>query len=712
MSKALVKIIQTFGDHPVHAIAKVVLYTDLSNRILEKENELKTIFLPDGEIFWPTLSSEFLKDDFAWVELEEANNFDEYNPLHKKYRVKYSSRGVCGAKANEFIYAGLAGKIENESDFRNAFCIDGLDSFKGNTVTIYYYAPSELCDDMGFPRDSWIGPIKLERDNTEERYRLREDQKILEVRIFEANKIKRVEVGTESKHFTMQYENKSEIYGYINIQSDEEIIADMKGMLRGLDYLNATRVDPKTIEILQKRFEAAAGILSADAKKYKAYVRRVKDLVNRIDELQQRKNDVKNLAEACIELPDIQKEISLFKETYKKEAILEFEERKKKQNEEIKISKDKENRRVEDFEKEIEILAKKITEENIELENIKSLQNSEIHSFSMQIQKLLNEHAPTIDILKKAFPLKTNNCYDIVEEQGAYFEEPMHTEERIISFKEIMAALEDNSVAYKIDCEILQVSLLLLLSGKIPIFTGVHAIKAAKALTNVISGRNTCWVSVSSSVFSSYDLFGKVKDNGKFIEAPHKLLSFLLYAFEHKDVQFCVVLEGLNRSPLEVYMPLLIDEYSSSNKEGEDRNQNVITKDNIFVSNRLFWPQNVFLMGTYVDGKTVYRINESMLGEISLVSSQENYEDNKCGNPQICSCNNLLRPRKSHMYEDMESIRHILSINVPFEEITNITSEYLKMDDEAWQISLKDISLLFSSFKNIEYNRARIYRTD
>lgn len=145
-------------------------------------------------------------------------------------------------------------------------------------------------------------------------------------------------------------------------------------------------------------------------------------------------------------------------------------------------------------------------------------------------------------------------------------------------------------------------------SGAMPVLAGDASYAAVAAYADSIACGRLLWIPVPATVLEHSDLLGRFNTEGRFIPNPCGLLELLLHA-HGSDELFLVVLDGINRAPIDAYLNPLLAIYSDVYLEKSRRRKLSLLPPGIVESNspysaaaQLSWPPNVLLAGIWSEG--------------------------------------------------------------------------------------------------------------
>ena len=157
-----------------------------------------------------------------------------------------------------------------------------------------------------------------------------------------------------------------------------------------------------------------------------------------------------------------------------------------------------------------------------------------------------------------------------------------------------------------------------MLTGSVPVVCGAGADAVVKKLADSFCGGLMVRVSVPANTFSVTDLFG-VYQGGEFVPRSLELQALPAIA-ENAPGPVLVVLEGINRAPVEVFLPSLVNasrKWGTGGAEGYDLG----LAAGVAGGRSYRWPDNVMLMGTYVSGPSVFPVSVEGDSAVTFVPS-------------------------------------------------------------------------------------------
>jgi hypothetical protein len=141
-----------------------------------------------------------------------------------------------------------------------------------------------------------------------------------------------------------------------------------------------------------------------------------------------------------------------------------------------------------------------------------------------------------------------------------------------------------------------------LLSGAMPVLVGSFAGPALEAYASCISGGRIHWIPISATMIEPYDLLGRFDPvSDRFIPHPAGLIPVLWNAYR-SDGLHIVVLEGIDRAPIDGYLLSLLACYGDAWRVVGGRTLSCVHPSRPGVDGpsvcRLGWPKNLLLAGT------------------------------------------------------------------------------------------------------------------
>lgn len=145
-----------------------------------------------------------------------------------------------------------------------------------------------------------------------------------------------------------------------------------------------------------------------------------------------------------------------------------------------------------------------------------------------------------------------------------------------------------------------------LLSDAIPVVAGPRALDILEAYADTICGGRILWVPVSPASVTPTDLFGRVDPKTGVWTLTNALLDTLEEAVRWDDL-LLVVLDGVNRGPMDSYLTPLLECYRTRHRELRARELPLVRgvrADGRPADRPFTWPRNVLLAGTWAGGPT------------------------------------------------------------------------------------------------------------
>ncbi len=150
------------------------------------------------------------------------------------------------------------------------------------------------------------------------------------------------------------------------------------------------------------------------------------------------------------------------------------------------------------------------------------------------------------------------------------------------------------------------------LSGCIPILNGANAYSALEGYASVVASSRLLWIPVPAATLEPGDLIGKADPTvGRFIPNASGLADLLIEASKTPNKLYLVVLDGINRAPMDAYLSPIIGCYTDFLKGNSARalpilHPSMANSDDPYCCLVQFpWPANVLLSGIWTDGVTI-----------------------------------------------------------------------------------------------------------
>jgi hypothetical protein len=171
------------------------------------------------------------------------------------------------------------------------------------------------------------------------------------------------------------------------------------------------------------------------------------------------------------------------------------------------------------------------------------------------------------------------------------------------------------------------------MSGAMPVVAGDASYEAVQSYASCAAGGKLLWIPVAPSVFEPSDLLGKFSiESGRFIPHPGGLLDLLLHA-RSSDELYVVVLDGINRAPIDAYLNPLLSLYSDVRLEERRRRMmpllpaGEIEPNNPYsAASQLAWPPNVLLAGIWSKGSIGLPTPSGFWDAAALISVEQSLE--------------------------------------------------------------------------------------
>jgi hypothetical protein len=147
------------------------------------------------------------------------------------------------------------------------------------------------------------------------------------------------------------------------------------------------------------------------------------------------------------------------------------------------------------------------------------------------------------------------------------------------------------------------------LSGLMPVLSGDAAYDAVDCYASCVAGSRLLWLPISPTTFEPGDLLGRLNAATlRFTPQPGNVLDLLLQASNSDDL-FIVVLDGINRAPIDAYLNPILSCYADAWIEDHKRralslvHPSMLDANNAYYgASRVVWPPNVLLAGIWIEG--------------------------------------------------------------------------------------------------------------
>jgi hypothetical protein len=182
--------------------------------------------------------------------------------------------------------------------------------------------------------------------------------------------------------------------------------------------------------------------------------------------------------------------------------------------------------------------------------------------------------------------------------------------ERIAAAAEVRKPLRDLLRAVGVSTSVAWPLHASLLGGLVPLVTGEEGFAALTAYAAGVAGGRLLWVPTSPALLEPRDLLGRVDPATRsVVPEPNGLLDLLMTAAATEDL-YLVVLDGINRAPIEAFLLPLLACYRDAWRLGPGvarslsiAHPNAVDEaDPYRQAVGLRWPPNVLLAGTLVGG--------------------------------------------------------------------------------------------------------------
>ena len=243
---------------------------------------------------------------------------------------------------------------------------------------------------------------------------------------------------------------------------------------------------------------------------------------------------------------------------------------------------------------------------------------------------------------------------------------PQHHNAEPITEREILHEIfSQNSKGQNLEKDILLRMVGYMGMRQLPVLWGNQSWAAIHTLAASLCGGSVFWYPISAATYRTQDLLEQTTLYGGDAPVPSDLSRILYSAADNhnKERLLLVVLEGINRSPLEAYLPLLLAAYRDE-----------AIRLPLGYGNGISWPKNVLLAASLVDGKSSFRIPRFLLEDLKLfwVSSGQRIsasEQNRYGAFSSGKWEDIVDfLSKGNPEAQIKYLQTRLNINLPLEE--------------------------------------------
>lgn len=200
----------------------------------------------------------------------------------------------------------------------------------------------------------------------------------------------------------------------------------------------------------------------------------------------------------------------------------------------------------------------------------------------------------------------------ISAEQGALRISYSRTEEHILPLqgqRELRQRLKDSYENRNIGPAVARMLYATFLSGSVPVLAGEAAYEALDCFASCVAGGRLLWLPVPAAALEPSDLLGRLNPSTQcFAPQAAGLLDLLIHASTSNDL-FVVVLDGINRAPIDAYLSPILSCYTDAWLEQRRRRALALVhssmmnpNDVYFSASHLVWPPNVLLAGIWAEG--------------------------------------------------------------------------------------------------------------
>jgi hypothetical protein len=543
-------------------------------------------FASQGLVFWPRPQVFLERGQIVFVSSLAVNEHFGEGGKHDLYKV------VHGAHALECL---VCETFEEERELHGLFTNEGL-APRVRPLNKRFY--------VQLTNKSVVGPFPV----TESQGRLRCSQPDLIARIplieDAANYFEELDKCDRQKRFFLKpgvsLPASTRVF---NLESPETAL---KGVLRRIREMDSDKAD--TLNESLKALDGYIKSLGSDGIKDSARqvdLARARRVLFLLDTLKLEAADLTEITEALSQRSDVKQRVV--------QELEEFHSRQRERfAEELAAERDRAN-------DDLQVVRDEFAREKSRLEELKREGERLGADVSLQLQSTveeilraplakLSEHAVVRGLLqganlskpKKEFPVgvRIDDCAVSIEGIGD-------------GIKRLSAGLSESGIHPDVGRFLMSS----ILTSSVPVICGARADLVAKKLADTLCGGLMVSVSVNANTFSVVDLFGSYQA-GEFVPRSLELLNLPAIA-EAAPGPVLVVLEGINRAPVEVFLPSLVNATRGHSGSGIDLGFSA----GVAGGKSYRWPNNIMLVGTAVTGPSVFPIPIEGSSAITLVPS-------------------------------------------------------------------------------------------
>jgi hypothetical protein len=564
-------------------------------------DDKRTMFPDEGLVFWWKPPDDVRKQFWIWkVALIPQPKYDG-----TKNRDRYQVKEGFAFPIEEFV----GGKYGISEEQLTLLLDEGVDLSVPPLGKVLFRLEDGRC----------VGPLDLTLNSGRWTYPDSESRGRIPVRSTKGLLLDTIDEAGRSRSVLPPRAEMAPHSGYINVQSALDVLHGLLKRVRRLDAqaFEALHITYKTYDAYLLALERAQ-IPGDQALMDRARSDRVKQV------LQVMKTDataLKDVIDAFSAQPEVTARINEGVRAQITELIKDAE---------IKIANELEDRRSALEKLELEIRARKKQLDDFRSEAL-AMEKAAVD----QHRKLAEEFANTLDELmtRPAASIAEHVLFqsvmkgggrNLTAEQGnaaasvpmmSFSSDPSGTE--LTDFAMTRGSLIKKLSGTDLSVFAATVALGAALGGAVPFMFGPGADELLSAIADVVAAGRLIRIPISAATYQVQDLFGRQdRSSGRFIEAPGSL-SILEREVASSKSLVILVLEGVNRAPVEVFFPPLL---ASVTTVGAGQKQARIPTVSFAGAPASFaWPENVLLFCTLVEGPAAFPLPRAIMDHVMVM---------------------------------------------------------------------------------------------
>lgn len=477
----------------------------------------------------------------------------------------------------------------------------------------------------------WVGPVRVTNTGRDLKIDANEDLTRLQRRRLPSSEASWLNL--EHRRIVLNpRRDMGDPVGICNWMTDAQFASGLLRRLRKLDRdaFDRLKITYGVFDEYVKAMEQA-GLIGHDLEIELGRRERLRDLRATIDK---NASFLEEAVSVLYEIEGIPHELEKRKEAEYKRILEEQEERLKtelaERRQEIEnLEKEIENKRLE-----LKRLQDEIDSKNEELDLLASRFEDALAARLARLLETPQEAFAELALFHKVFAPSAPVARDCPPAQAEVTPNPSSSAlrtTRIVEIRHLINALGSNLSIRGASPLMAQDLHAAFLSGLLPIVTGSKAFEALEAYAWTVTGGRLCWIPVSPATFEPRELLGRFDAASKrIIPHPGGVLDILIEA-QGTDRLYLIVLEGVNRAPVESYLFPLLDIFSDASVGCPRRGIPLAPRSAVDPADpyrdhcRLSWQPNVLLAAIPVFGTTTLPLPEAILDYVVLIDS-DRYE--------------------------------------------------------------------------------------